>query len=193
MASRLRAIDGAIFSRYSYAMNPKYLKSGVLGACDGIVTTFAVVAGVAGAGLPSSVIVVLGLSNMVADGLSMSVGDYLGERSEYQLIKQNTGKNAPRKLWKSGVVTFLAFNLAAVMPLFPYILSPLLGIEIPSDLQFPLSIVATMIALFVAGSLRSLILKTSWIRNGLEMLAVGSVAALAAYVLGSLVEKSLLN
>jgi len=174
-------------------MNPKYLKSAVLGASDGIITTFAVVAGVAGAGLSPNIIVVLGISNMVADGLSMSIGDFLGERSEQQLRKQQTGKKMPNGIWKLGVITFLSFNLAGFMPLTPYVLAPIFGVNFSQEAQFPLSIISTGVALFVVGSLRSLLLRTSWVRNGLEMLGVGSIAALVAYILGSLVEKTLLN
>lgn len=59
-----------------------YLKDFIFGANDGIVTTFAVVAGAAGAGLSNSIIIILGVANLVADGLSMGLGNYLGERSE---------------------------------------------------------------------------------------------------------------
>lgn len=54
----------------------------VYGALDGIVTTFAVVAGSAGAGLGAGVIIVLGFANLLADGLSMAVGRYLSMKSD---------------------------------------------------------------------------------------------------------------
>ncbi|MDZ7315135.1 MAG: VIT1/CCC1 transporter family protein [candidate division KSB1 bacterium] len=60
----------------------KYIKSLVYGGLDGIITTFAVVAGVAGASLSSGVALILGVANLVADGLSMAVGDYLSTRAE---------------------------------------------------------------------------------------------------------------
>lgn len=63
-------------------LNNGLLKAAVYGANDGIVTTFAVVAGVAGAGLSPSIVLILGVANLIADGISMGVGDYLGERSE---------------------------------------------------------------------------------------------------------------
>jgi VIT1/CCC1 family predicted Fe2+/Mn2+ transporter len=56
----------------------------VYGAVDGIVTTFAVVAGVAGAGLAARIVLVLGVANLVADGFSMAVANYLGQRAEEQ-------------------------------------------------------------------------------------------------------------
>ena len=54
----------------------------VFGAHDGIVTTFAVVAGTVGADLPVSVIIILGVANLLADGVSMGAGSFLSLRSE---------------------------------------------------------------------------------------------------------------
>lgn len=59
-----------------------YLRDVILGANDGIVTTFAVVSGVAGAALAPAIIVILGVANLFADGISMGAGVLLGERSE---------------------------------------------------------------------------------------------------------------
>ncbi|MES1909515.1 MAG: hypothetical protein MHM6MM_002241 [Cercozoa sp. M6MM] len=60
----------------------KYIKSIVFGGLDGIITTFAIVAGVAGADLSSDVVLVLGFANLIADGLSMGIGDYLSSQAE---------------------------------------------------------------------------------------------------------------
>ena len=60
----------------------QHLADAVLGATDGIVTTFAVVAGAAGADLSSAIVLVMGLANLLADGFSMAVGNYLGARSQ---------------------------------------------------------------------------------------------------------------
>lgn len=65
-----------------------YLKDFVFGAIDGAVTTFAVVAGVAGAGLSSGVVIVLGLANLLADGFSMAISNYLGTRADNQFREQ---------------------------------------------------------------------------------------------------------
>ena len=61
-----------------------YLKDFIYGAIDGAVTTFAVVAGVAGAGLSSSVVIILGIANLLADGFSMAISNYMGTRAENQ-------------------------------------------------------------------------------------------------------------
>lgn len=68
-----------------------YLGEFVYGGIDGAVTTFAVVAGAVGAGLESSIIIILGFANLFADGLSMSIGAYLSNKSEkdnYEKHKQ---------------------------------------------------------------------------------------------------------
>lgn len=62
-----------------------YLRDFVYGAIDGIVTTFAVVSGVAGAGLSSGVIIILGMANLVGDGFSMAASNFLGTRTEESL------------------------------------------------------------------------------------------------------------
>ncbi len=60
----------------------RYVKSIVYGGLDGIITTFAVVSGVAGATLSIGVVLILGFANLVADGLSMAIGDFLSTRAE---------------------------------------------------------------------------------------------------------------
>lgn len=69
-----------------------YLKEIVYGASDGIVTTFAVVAGFAGAQmnettLPIFVVLLFGLANLTADGASMGLSSFLSLRSEQDYYK----------------------------------------------------------------------------------------------------------
>ncbi|MBC8111323.1 MAG: VIT1/CCC1 transporter family protein [Verrucomicrobia bacterium] len=59
-----------------------YIAEFVYGGIDGVITTFAVVAGAEGAGLPVSVIIILGFANLIADGFSMSVGNYFSTKAE---------------------------------------------------------------------------------------------------------------
>lgn len=59
-----------------------HLRDIIYGAIDGAVTTFAIVAGVAGAGLSPFVIVALGIANVLADGFSMAAGNYSGTKAE---------------------------------------------------------------------------------------------------------------
>ena len=63
-----------------------YIRDLVYGANDGIITTFAVVAGASGASLSSLVVLILGFANLLADGLAMALGNYLGTKSETAYI-----------------------------------------------------------------------------------------------------------
>ena len=63
-----------------------YLRDFVYGANDGIITTFAVVAGVAGANLSAKIVLILGFANLLADGFSMAMSNYLGEKSNRDFV-----------------------------------------------------------------------------------------------------------
>jgi VIT1/CCC1 family predicted Fe2+/Mn2+ transporter len=76
----------AIAERIKATTRHSYLGDFVLGAVDGAVTTFAIVAGATGAGLSNGVVLVLGLANVLADGLSMAAGNFLSARSDQQLL-----------------------------------------------------------------------------------------------------------
>jgi len=65
-----------------------YLGDAVLGAIDGCVTTFAVIAGAVGAGFSSSVAIILGFANLVADGFSMAVSNYHNTKSQRELVEK---------------------------------------------------------------------------------------------------------
>ena len=72
----------------------------VYGANDGVVTTFAVVAGAMGALLPQGVVIILGLANLLADGFSMGASNYLALRSEKELrdLVRTLGRDTPEKI-----------------------------------------------------------------------------------------------
>ena len=82
--------DGIIFevpTEENHKALGEYVKSIIYGGLDGIITTFAIVAGISGATLSTEVILVLGFANLIADGLSMGIGDYLSEVSELEYIQ----------------------------------------------------------------------------------------------------------
>jgi len=62
----------------------EYIGEFVYGGIDGCVTTFAVVAGAVGANLSSSIIIILGFANLLADGFAMSIGAYLSAKTEIE-------------------------------------------------------------------------------------------------------------
>jgi vacuolar iron transporter family protein len=72
----------AIRARLARDPRISYLRDWIYGGIDGVVTTFAVVAGVVGADLSSRIVLVLGLANLVADGFAMAAGNYTGTQAE---------------------------------------------------------------------------------------------------------------
>lgn len=171
-------------------VRPGFLKPAVFGANDGIITTFAVVAGVAGAGLDSRIILILGVANLLADGFSMGVGDYLGERAEADLTKKNNGNGLHRfyPLWITGVITFVAFVVAGSLPLLPYAVH-LLGLPLETRHQLFASIIATGTAMFLVGSIRTLVSGGYWLRNGVQTMGIGAIAATVAYITGAAIDR----
>jgi len=72
------------------------IKSIVFGGLDGILTSFAVVSGAVGAHLGPVVILAMGISNVLADALSMGAGEYLSSRSYNNYVK----KELEREAWE---------------------------------------------------------------------------------------------
>ncbi len=67
----------------------EYLSEFVYGGIDGAITTFAVVSGAAGANAEIFYILIFGFANLIADGFSMSVGNYFAVKSERQQYEQH--------------------------------------------------------------------------------------------------------
>ncbi|MER1955459.1 MAG: VIT1/CCC1 transporter family protein [Desemzia incerta] len=216
----------------------EYIKSMVYGGLDGIITTFAVVSGVAGASLSLKIVIILGFSNLLADGFSMAVGDYLSSKSEKeyqegithqtkiaiknnyqeevhkmthayeveglskedaeiiavtlakyetpfvnQLSSQAYGNNHKEEdPIKNALVTFFSFFVFGLVPLLAYILSTFIPFLLEN--AFLLASVLTGTTLFTLGAVKSRITQSNWMRSGLEMLTVGGLAALVAYLVG---------
>ena len=71
-----------IRERLAKGPRTNYLRDWIYGGIDGTVTTFAIVAGVVGAQLSTSVLLLLGFANLLADGFAMAAGNYISTRAE---------------------------------------------------------------------------------------------------------------
>lgn len=157
-----------------------HIRDIVYGANDGIITTFAVVAGVVGGQLSPAVIVIIGLANLFADGFSMATSNYLAITSEHDAMCENKGScdSVRGHARTSALVTFLSFAAAGAMPLLPYVFG------VAPAFAFRAAVVSTAVALFVVGAFRSYFTGRGFLRSGLEMLTLGGVAAVLAYAVG---------
>lgn len=75
-------IRALLAAKEHHGRSRRYIKSIVYGGLDGIITTFAVVAAVAGGSVATSVVLILGFANIFADGFSMGFGDFLSTKAE---------------------------------------------------------------------------------------------------------------
>ena len=76
----------AVAQRIAADHRQSYLRDFVYGGIDGCVTTFAVVSRAVGADLSSGVVIILGFANLLADGFSMAVSNFLGPKADQQLL-----------------------------------------------------------------------------------------------------------
>jgi vacuolar iron transporter family protein len=221
------------------------LEDFVYGATDGAVTTFAIVAGVVGASLSPSIVLILGFANLFADGFSMAIGNFLATKSRKEYIERArrreeweidnlanqerqeirdiyAGKGfkdeildeivriitSRRKVWvdtmmkeelgliddarrsrDTAVTTFVAFNAIGVIPLLPFMIMYATGAIATAIDAFVYSSVFTGIAFFTIGAVKGRILQSCIIRSGAGTLAVGSIAAVVAFVVGYLLNQ----
>ncbi len=156
----------------------KYIAQVVYGGTDGIITTFAIISGVYGARLSPVIVLILGISNVLADGFSMAASNYLSKKSENGSAGSDDGLSPLR----SSLVTFIAFVGVGLIPLLPFICA--VFVDIGTDAQFAWSIVATFLAFILIGIVRGKVMKKGAIGTAVETVLVGGVAAAIAYGVG---------
>jgi VIT1/CCC1 family predicted Fe2+/Mn2+ transporter len=157
-----------------------YIRDIVYAANDGLVTTFAVVAGTRGADLTALAILALGFANLAADGLAMGAGNYLGIKSE-RAAEMGDGyveRTEAIHAFKHGAVTWASFVGAGLIPLVPF----LVGMSVHRGFWVSVALTAGM--LFSVGAWRTRITGRSFWRSGAEMLLVGALAGVCAFVAG---------
>jgi vacuolar iron transporter family protein len=228
------------------AISITYFRDVVYGAIDGIITTFAVVAGFSGAALTTEttaqlsfgVVLLFGVANLFADGVSMGLGSFLAVRSEQgmyrtlSLREKNSSENNPdteahetklvliengfseadsetltqifrrnEQYWvdfilhnelkvkdpsnenpyATALATFGAFVSFGFIPLIPFVVAD----SADPQTAFYMSGVGALMALVILGMLKWKIAGTGALRSILEVVVVGSVAALVAFSVGS--------
>ena len=156
-----------------------YIRDLIYGANDGLITTFAVVAAVSGGALSTRTVLIVGMANLLADGLSMGVGNYLSIRSQEHVRRTLSLPEEEAAPVRHAVATFLAFAAAGVIPLVAYVVP-----AVPPSARVATATTATFAALFGVGALRSTVTDQPALSGGLEMLGLGAVVAGVAYACG---------
>jgi len=154
----------------------------VYGSMDGTVTTFAVVAGSQGGGLGPKTAIILGFANLFADGISMGVSAYLGSETAEQVVKVRHSQKVI-----NSIVTFGSFVIVGAVPLLSYILY--FVNDLNQESLFIISTALSLLTFTLIGVARARVTGGNMFRSSLETLALGAVAAGAAYYVGSLIER----
>lgn len=170
-----------------------YLPEYVYGGIDGVITTFAVVAGAQGANLSPAIILMLGCANLIADGFSMATASYLSTKSQTELHRHHrdwkTYQKQGKHPLKSGVATFCAFVLMGLIPLLSFLSA--LAYPYPETTQFMYAFMLTGVALATVGFAKGEIVKKHPFYAAGETLLIGGIAAGLAYSIGAFIHSIL--
>ena len=169
-------------NNFEKRLERKYLPEFVYGSMDGTITTFAIVSGVIGASLGSSIVLILGFANLFADGFSMAVSNFFSMRSRNEMLKK-----PEKNEYKTATATFFAFFIMGFIPLFSFVVAAITKNPLLIENQFTYSFVLTGIALFVIGLLKGKITRKHKLKSGIQTFLIGGIAALLAFGVGYLI------
>ena len=158
-----------------------WLRAGVLGANDGIVSTAGLVCGVAGATSDSGALFIAGMAGMVAGALSMAGGEYVSVST--QRDSERVGGIAPHAQtnpWHAALASMVSFTVGALVPMLAIVLTPV-------PVRLPVALGAVLLALIGTGYTSARLGGSPVTRPVLRNLVVGTLAMGLTYAAGSLV------
>lgn len=159
-----------------------WLRAGVLGADDGIVSTAGLVFGVAGATSDSLALFIAAAAGVVAGALSMGGGEYVSVSAQRDTERAALGLPAHQQTspWQAAFASTSAFTLGALIPLLAIVLAPV-------PIRLPVTLIAVMVALVTTGYASARLGGTAPGRPILRNVVVGGLAMGLTYLAGSLV------
>ena len=101
-------------------------------------------------------------------------------RNEYNMTQENINPE------KGAAATFISFILIGFIPLIAYVFKPLFQFD--EGQQFFATIIATLGALFIVGTIKSRFTERHWTVSGTETALIGGIAASIAYLVGFLLQ-----
>ncbi len=181
-----------------------WLRPAVFGAMDGLVSNFALVAGVAGGGADRPVVVLTGLAGLAAGACSMAAGEYVSvasqdeltqaeiatERRELAVNPEAEHHELVRTLIGQGLSEKTAEQAAAEMGSDPDVLWRThvryeMGVD-PDDLPSPYLAASTSFLAFTVGAVIPLL---TFLIGYESILAAGAVSLVGLFVAGAVVAK----
>ena len=157
------------------AINKEYLQSAMFGFNDALVSTTGVIVGISTGTNNKQVVVLAGVVTILVEALSMGSGQYLSSKSAHQLDKSESF----RVPIIGGVVMFVAYFLAGLVPLLSIVLAPM-------SYSRYLAIIAALSCLLILGYVKGRIVGVSPIKSALEVFVIGGVATIIGIVVGNI-------
>lgn len=156
------------------------LRAAVLGANDGIVSTAAVVVGVAGATSDATTIAMSGLAAVIGGAVSMALGEYVSVSSQRDSERaMGLAEEMQVNPWSAAVASFLSFLLGAALPFATALLAP-------ASWRIAAIFVLTLVALALTGALSAKLGEAPVARSVTRIVVGGTMALAATFAIGSL-------
>jgi VIT1/CCC1 family predicted Fe2+/Mn2+ transporter len=154
-----------------------YLRNVIFGVEDSLVSTVGLLAGIAIGDISTAKIFMIGVVYLFVEGFSMAAGSYLSEHSaqEYE-TGERSKSNAPLL---GAVVMFLAFVIAGIVPIAPYLFLP-----ITSGIIW--SVIVSLIFLGILGYVQARVSKVTPLTSIIRMVVIGGIAIILGLVIGKL-------
>ena len=152
-----------------------YLPEFVYRPIDETVTKFLIIAGVAWTNLSATTVVILGFSNVLVDGFSMTLSNYLSEQSHHD---QNPDDNYQSPL-KTVLAAFISFMIIGPIPVVFYIVTETILLFINNAFLF--ATICTGVTVISIGAVRRIISGKHPLQTSLEILAIGTITTLIVY------------
>ncbi len=153
-----------------------YLRSTIFGFQDALVSTTGVIVGVATGTSDKHLVILAGVVTITVEALSMGVGQYMSEKSVHQM--DTTGRHTDNLYVGAGLM-FISYFLGGLVPLTPIILFQL-------PLSSTLSIIFSLLGLFILGYLKAKLVKVNRLRSALEMLLLGGATTAIGLIVGNI-------
>lgn len=157
--------------------NSLIIRNFTFGVEDSLVSTVGLLAGIAVADVERSTIILTGLVLVFVEGFSMAVGSLLSEQSveEYEQHREIS----LTKPAFAGVVMFLSYVIAGMVPLAPYFFSASRGALFSS-------VGLTLLFLFLLGAFNAKMFHVRIWKDALQTLIIGGLAITVGIIVGQL-------
>ncbi|MBI2020651.1 VIT1/CCC1 transporter family protein [Candidatus Daviesbacteria bacterium] len=153
-----------------------YLRSGLFGIQDGLVSTTGVVIGISAGVEHKAIIILAAFVAVTVEASSMAAGQYSSEKAVHQMDR--TGKHTD-SLILGALIMFFGYLLGGMVPIIPTVL-----FNQPQARIF--AILAAFIGLFILGYTKGHLVKVKPLRSALELFIIGAIATTIGLIVGYL-------